>query len=172
MEMILFIGMMLFVSSAISNKFHNITFYASSYQSMSHNYESPASATKQEAEQMYPFYLNAPNCELDIGFPSSKYETHMVLFCSNNEFNPANAPYIDLQIGKNEISSFKLNASLYYDQSGFQKYNFFWFGQLTLSVWGTQFNATTGANATLSCYNLSICNATDYCVEIVQEYND
>ena len=134
---------------------------------MSHNYYSNAVETKDEAERQYPFYLNAA-CSLNIGYPSSNYPNKLVLFCTGFEFNPLTAPYIALQIGKNEISNFKLNSSLLYNQDGQYKYNYFWFGQFTLSVLGTEYNSTIGANATLNCVNLTICNQNDYCIDNIQ----
>ena len=100
--------------------------------------------------------------------PSSNYDTELALFCGNNEYNPLFTPHISLRSGNNEISNFKLKTSLMFNADGLRHYDFFWFGQFTVSVLGTQYNATVGANATLSCENLTICNKTDYCIDDIQ----
>ena len=145
---------------------HNVTLYAGSYESNSHNYLSDPVNTVEEAMQEYPYYLNAV-CDLSIGYPSSNYPTKMLLYCSDFELNPS-SPHIPLQQGANVISNYELKSTLEWSGSGLQKYAFFWFGQLTLSVDGTVFNATLGANATLSCYDLTICNGTNYCIDNIQ----
>ena len=158
--------MILFVFAESSSIYHNITFYASNYESMSHNYISQVVATRKEAQEQYPYYLNA-TCDLDIGYPSSNYPVNMVLYCTGSQFNPSITPYIGLNIGRNEIRNFKLNSSLLYDQVGVERYNYFWFGQFILSV-RYVYNATLGANATLDCMDVTICNKTDYCIDYIQ----
>ena len=145
---------------------HNITLYTSTYVSLSHNYQSKTWDTAEMAEKQYPFYLNSI-CNLSIGYPSNKYPIKMVLYCANYQFG-SNTTYIDLNIGKNIINNYQLNSSLLYNESGDKKYDFFWFGQLILSVFGSDYNATLGANATLFCYNLTICNKQNYCIQDIQ----
>lgn len=142
---------------------HNVTFYAASYVSMSHNYLSEVTDTKKEANDEYPFFLNA-FCDLVFGYPTSIHPPQMVLYEMNFTHK------ITLNAGKNEVNDYQLNTELMYDQSGSKEFNFFWFGQLALSV-HSSYDPIHGANATLYCTNLTICNHKQNrtCIDDIQD---